>query len=173
MILLSNNLKGRLDFPKNAVVRVNSAWVKNLKDLDKILRDNENSRVFLDFPSGRTKPPKPTLDLTDLVIMATKFKNVVFFAVSNAEDKNYLGHIYNLLPEHTELVPKVETLNGIRNIDSIIRASHCKMIMLDKEDLYLSCGADSKIYENSMGVLKQKCSELGVRVIELQGVVFG
>ena len=33
MLLLSNNLRGKIQFPKDAVVRVNSAWVKTEKDL--------------------------------------------------------------------------------------------------------------------------------------------
>lgn len=172
-MLLSNNLRGTLDFPKGSVVRVNSAWVKSQKELDSILARNKDRDVFLDFPSGRTKPPKPCLDLLDLVMTATRHENVKYFAVSNAEEKDYLEHVRGLLPEHTKIVPKIETLNGIKNIDSIIRSSGCKKVMLDKEDLYLSCGCDVRLYENSIGILKDKCGEQGVRVLELKGVVFG
>jgi citrate lyase beta subunit len=172
MKLISNNLKGRVPFPKDAVVRVNSAWVKSAKDLEKILRDNEDSEVFLDYPSGRTKPPKPVLDLVDLILAATKHQNVKHFAVSNAENKEFLEHILKRLPDHTSLVPKIETLNGIRNIESIIKASRCKRVMLDREDLYLNCGTDTRLYENSIGILKDKCGELGVKVLELNGVYF-
>lgn len=172
MKLLSNNLRGKIEFPKGAVVRVNSAWVKSQKDLDHIVKENADRDIFLDFPSGRTKPPTPVLDLLDLIMTASRHKNIKYFAVSNAEEKDYLSYIREMLPSYTQLVPKIETLNGIRNIESIIRASSCKRVMLDKEDLYLCCGANKTLYENSMGVLLEKCRELGVRVLKLGGVYF-
>jgi citrate lyase beta subunit len=172
MLLLSNNLKGKIEFPAKHIVRVNSAWVKNEKDLYKILEDNEKSDVFLDFPSGRTKPPKPTLTLMQLLQAIRLYKNIKYFAVSNSEDEEHLENIKHLIGD-VQLVPKIETLRGIKNIDKIVKASKCKKIMLDKEDLYLDCKTDAKIYENSMGVLKDKCFEMGVKVLELKGVVFG
>lgn len=172
MKLLSNNLRGKIEFPKGAVVRVNSAWVSSEKELEKILRENADSQVFLDFPSGRTKPPKPVLTLTQLIHAANTHENIKYFAVSNAEDGDYLHVIRNLLEKRVSLVPKIETLQGVRNIDIIARWSKCRVVMLDREDLYLDCKADTKKYENSMGILKDKCSELGIKVIELKGVYF-
>jgi hypothetical protein len=45
--------------------------------------------------------------------------------------------------------------------------------MLDKDDLWVDCKADCKVYENAIGILKDKCSELGIKVLELRGVIFG
>jgi pyruvate kinase len=172
MLLLSNNLKGKIEFPAKHIVRVNSAWVKSEKDLNKILSENKDSDVFLDFPSGRTKPPKPTLTLMQLLQTMRLHKNIKYFAVSNAEDEEQLENIKNLMGD-VQLVPKIETLEGVRKIEKILRASKCKKIMLDKDDMWVDCKADCKVYENAIGILKDKCSELGIKVLELKGVVFG
>jgi hypothetical protein len=172
MLLLSNNLRGKIEFPEKAVVRVNSAWVKSEKDLSQILDRNCDRDVFLDFPSGRTKPPKPTLTLMQLLNAIRLNKNIKYFAVSNAEDEEQLENIKSLIGD-VQLVPKLETLAGIRKIEKILRASKCKMIMADLEDLWLDTKADTKIFENAVGVLKDKCSELGIKVLRLQGVCFG
>lgn len=172
MLLLSNNLKGKIEFPSKHIVRVNSAWVKNEKDLYKILEENYSSDVFLDFPSGRTKPPKPTLTLMQLLNAIRLYKNIKYFAVSNAEDEEQLENIKNLIGD-VQLVPKIETLGGVRKIEKVLRSSKCKMIMADLDDLWVDTKADTKIFENAVGVLMNKCSELGIKVLRLKGVVFG
>ena len=171
MLLLSNNLRGKIQFPKDAVVRVNSAWVKTEKDLQEILTKNYDRDVFLDFPSGRTKPPQPTLTLMQLLQAIRLNKNVKYFAVSNAEDEEQLENIKHLIGE-VELVPKIETIVGVGNIRKIVKASGCKIVMLDVEDLYVDCDADTKIYESKYNQLYVKCKELGVKVIRLCGVAF-
>lgn len=172
MLLFSNNLRGKIQFPAKHIIRVNSAWVKSEKELHKILEDNYESDVFLDFPSGRTKPPKPELTLMQLLNAIRLYKNIKYFAVSNAEDEEQLENIKNLIGD-VQLVPKIETLEGVRRIEKILRASKCKKVMLDKEDMWLDAKANTRVYENAVGILKDKCSELGIKVLELKGVIFG
>jgi pyruvate kinase len=171
MLLLSNNLRGKIQFPKDAVVRVNSAWVKTEEELSQILTKNHDRYVFLDFPSGRTKPPRPTLTLMQLLQAIRLNKNVQYFAVSNAEDEEQLENIKNLIGE-VELVPKIETIIGVENIRKIQKASKCKIVMLDVEDLYVCCKADTKLYQNNINKLYRKCKELNIKVIRLCGVAF-
>ena len=172
MILLSNNLHGKMPLPKDAVIRINSAWVTSVEELEEIVKLNEKSEIFLDFPSGRTKPPKPVITLMELIMVATKYENIRYFAVSNAEDKEFLAHIRRMLPDYTELVPKIETISGVRKIEQIIEASKCRKVMLDKEDLYLNCGTDAELYEDNMEALKVLCRDNNVHVLQLCGVVF-
>jgi pyruvate kinase len=171
MLLLSNNLRGKIQFPKNAVVRVNSAWVKTEEELSQILTRNSDRDVFLDFPSGRTKPPQPTLTLMQLLQSIRLNKNVKYFAVSNAEDEEQLENIKNIIGD-VELVPKIETIVGVENIRKIKKASKCKIVMLDVEDLYVNCKTDTKIYQHNYDKLYAKCKELGIKVIRLCGVAF-
>lgn len=171
MILLSNNLVGKLEFPKGAVVRINAAWLKNDKELKNLLYNTHKSDVFLDFPSGRTKPPKPTLTLPQLIEAIKKHDNIKYFAVSNSEDSKYLKGLKKIIGG-VELVPKIETLHGVRNIDAILRDSKCKRIMLDKDDMWVDAKSNTKVYENAIKILKAKCCKTGIKVLELNGVVF-
>ena len=67
MILLSNHLLTLPEFQKveDVVIRINMAHVKDMKELKKFVdRDYD---VFLDYPKGRSKPPVPSLSLTDAI----------------------------------------------------------------------------------------------------------
>ena len=83
MILLSNHLLTLPEFRNvdNVIVRINMAWVKDIKELHKFLDIDYD--VFLDYPKGRTKPPVPTLSLTDAIETIKKCPNVKYFALSN------------------------------------------------------------------------------------------
>ncbi len=54
MLLISQNLaKYNMGFPKDAVFRVNLAWVNNIQELIDTLKKHKNHSIFLDLPIGR------------------------------------------------------------------------------------------------------------------------
>jgi pyruvate kinase len=173
MIIVSNYLfsKSNIKFPEDVVARVNIAWIKNVEELKKALNEIKHD-VYLDYPQGRTKPPLPTISLIESLALVHHYKHVKYFAVSNVEDPNSIGAIKDLLPKTVQLVPKIETQEGIRNLEAILSRIKAKFIMLDKEDLYLDANRDNSVFENLVNEARQKCLNHGVTVLELHGVVF-
>lgn len=175
MIIISCNALGipNTNFKsedKEIVARVNLAWQKNKQDAEAVLT-NLSHKIYLDYPQGRTKPPKPTISLDEALELAEKFK-VKYFAVSNAEDPKAMLAIKQKLPSVTELVPKIETKKGVLNLENIAQTANIKYVMLDKDDLYIDVNRDQEIFENLIKTVRNKCSSLGIRALELSGVIF-
>lgn len=154
-IVVSNNLIGKIPIPDNSIIRLNLAWV-SLEEARDILSKINN--VYLDYPTGRTKPPKPTITLEEAIDLANEF-NVKYFAVSNVEDAQTIRN----LKVKSEIIPKIETIKGVENIEEI--AKEVNMVMLDKEDLYLDC--KGKDFEKLINKVRAS-----VKTLELIGVVF-
>lgn len=173
MLIVSNHLfsKSNIKFPEDVVVRINIAWIKNIEELKKLLSETKHD-IYLDYPQGRTKPPLPTISLVESLALVHHYKHIKYFAVSNVEDPNSIEAIRDLLPKTVQLVPKIETQEGVRNLEAILTRIKAKNIMLDKEDLYLNANRDNSIFENLVNEARQKCLNCGVTVLELHGVVF-
>jgi len=174
MLIISHNLlfKTDMDFPKHAVMRVNIAWQKNTKEVEQVLTYLKKHDIYLDYPQGRSKPPKPSITLDDAIRIAHKFPNVKYFAVSNVEDPKAIFEIRKRLPPHIELVPKIETVKGVENLEAIVKKINTKFIMLDKEDLYVDVDKDHNLYQNLVETVRKKCKSCKIDGLELQGVVF-
>src|SRR3989344_6297390 len=131
MIIISCNALGipNTDFKsadKEIVARVNLAWQNNKKEAEKVLADLSHD-IYLDYPQGRTKPPRPTISLDEALELAKKFK-VKYFAVSNAENPRALLAIKKKLPSFTALVPKIETRRGVLNLENIAQTTNIRYI---------------------------------------------
>src|SRR6185369_15118491 len=105
MIIVSNHLLNTTDiaFPKDAVIRVNLAWIKSFPEAEKILAESQHD-IYLDFPQGRSKPPKPLLTLDNAITLANKYPNVKYFAVSNVEKVGPLWDLKKRLRPEVKLV---------------------------------------------------------------------
>jgi citrate lyase beta subunit len=173
MIVVSNHLltTTHVTFPEDIVVRLNLAWMKDKKTAIATLKKIKHD-VYLDYPQGRSKPPKPVLTLAEALAIAKKFKNVKYFAVSNVEDPVEVKKMRNALPRSIEFVPKIETKRGVKNIPSIVKAGRVKYAMLDKEDLYGDVEHDSDIFDILVSAARMSAKESGIKLLELQGVVF-
>src|SRR3989344_4265445 len=174
MLLVSHYLhfKAPVKFPKEKVVlRINVAWMKNKAELLRILRALEHD-VYLDYPQGRSKPPRPTLSLKEAIAFAHKFPKVNYFAVSNVEDPEKIYAIKKQLPDYIEVVPKIETEKGVKNMRKIIDRLGTKHVMLDKEDLYVDVGRNSKKFEKLVELARAQGKAARINLLELHGVVF-
>lgn len=171
-MIISNNLKGILPIPMGSLIRVNTAWVKSVEELDSIIVDNSPMGIFLDFPNGRTKPPKPTLLLKDVISAAHRHSNILFFALSNADDVGLVKSVRELLPLGVKLVPKIESECGIKNIQRILDSASTDVVMFDKEDLYTDVKCDSDKYELLVEKMRSFCKKNRVVLLELRGVIF-
>jgi len=148
-----------MSIPKRAIIRVNLAWV-NLEEAREILK-NSKHRIYLDYPSGRTKPPKPTITLDEAIDLANEFK-VRYFAVSNVESVRTIKELKKRVK--AEIVPKIETVKGVKNINNI--AKEVNMVMIDKDDLWVDC--KGKNWHN----LIKRVRSAEVNILELAGIIF-
>ena len=172
MILISNHLLTLPEFEKieDVVIRINMAHVRDMKQLKQFLnRDND---IFLDYPKGRSKPPVPSLSFKDSVEILGEYDNIKYFATSNTEEVAEVNLICDLLPEHTNFVPKIETLKGVLNLNRLFDTGKIKHIMLDSEDLYTDIGNDVELFVGLKDRVKKTCEKYNVELLELYGVVF-
>ena len=162
MIIVSNHLIGKIPIHPDTVIRVNLAWVKSVEEAKKLL-DNSKHDIYLDFPSGRTKPPQPTISLEEAIGLS-RHRKVKYFAMSNCENVRDIQEV--MLKTPAEFVPKIETKLGVKNMGKM-KEIGIKHFMLDKEDLWTDVHCDSKKFNE---LVNEARTHKGV--MELQGVVF-
>ena len=179
MIIISQNITNYdIPVPKNAVFRINLAWVNNLNDLTDILEKHKEIKIFLDLPVNRTKPPNNRYTLDDIIDIVKIHSNIEYFAISNVESKNNLVEYIEKLPKSITLVPKIESHLGIENIEEIAKCLDYKpcVIMLDHDDLYSNL-LKSKISSDKFTVyinqLAEFCKSNKITLLRTIGVLFG
>ena len=173
MIVISHHVKKiGMPYPQGVVVRVNTAWIESVEELDSVLKDIKDRKVFLDYPTGRTKPPVPKFSLDEVAEFTHKY-NIDYFAFSNAQEPSEVEIIRKKVMPRTKLVPKIETKLGVHNLRLIIDAAQTDVIMLDKEDLYTDVHGNQEQFNNFVERCRVECKKLGVTCLELKGVVFG
>ena len=171
-MIISNNALKRFDvLPADLVVRINVAWQPNLSELQAII-DNSTHPIYLDYPTGRTKPPKPVIPLDGAIQLANTSHRVKYFAFSNAEDPEYIRGLRKLVRSSIKLVPKIETVKGVENLVAICVAAETDMVMLDHEDLYVNVNHNSADYNKAMDIVFKVGKENGIRVFKVQGIIF-
>ena len=172
MILLSNHLLTLPEFKdvENVVIRINMAHVKDIKELYRFVKVDYD--IFLDYPKGRTKPPVPTLDINDALEVMSRYKNIKYFALSNIEDVSEVDIICDIIPDTVSFVPKIETLQGVLNLEKIFESGRVKHIMLDTEDLYIDIVNDISLYTYLIDRVKKVCDKYDIKLLELYGVIF-
>ena len=172
MILLSNHLLTLPEFKniEDVIVRINMAHVKDMKELHKFIKVDYD--IFLDYPKGRSKPPVPVLDMNDALEVMSQYKNIKYFATSNIEDVSEVDIICDIIPDTVSFVPKIETLQGVLNLEKIFEGGKVKHIMLDSEDLFTDIKNDVSLYTYLIERVRKVCDEHNVKLLELYGVVF-
>jgi pyruvate kinase len=100
------------------------------------------------------------------------FRNVKYFAVSNAESAASIAAIRQRLPKRIGLIPKIESARGVRNFREIIKNAAAQYAMLDKEDLYLDVSRRMGTFESLVEEARLQAKECAIYLLELQGVVF-
>ena len=172
MILLSNHLLTLPEFKniEDVIVRINMAHVKDIKELYRFVKVDYD--IFLDYPKGRTKPPVPTLDINDALEVMSRYENIKYFATSNIEEVSEVDIICDIIPDTVSFVPKIETLQGVLNLEKIFEGGRVKHIMLDTEDLYTNIKNDVPLYTYLIDRVKKMCGEHNIKLLELYGVIF-
>lgn len=165
--IYSIHLCGKIAIPKEAIIRVNMAFVSTRAKLEHSVKSVKND-VFLDIPTKRVKPPIPLLGLGDALHVMNRCSNVKYFAVSNSEKWGRMRFLRSKVPAHIKIIPKIETALGVANLKKIVNFAKTDTIMLDKTDLFFDV-KDCDIYEKLIKQLRKS----GVKILEQQGVIFG
>ena len=166
-----------LMLPKEAVFRINLAWCNSLEELEGKLAKNKKSEFFIDLPVGRVKPPNNRYSLDDLIPIIESNKQIKYFAISNVENKNDLQPFLDKLPDHVNLVPKIESPNAVLNIKEICGAlkTEKKIIMLDHDDLFSSIihnNEDKNSFQKYIRKLIDFCEKENILLLRTVGVMF-
>ena len=178
MLIISQNLENYdLMLPKEAVFRINLAWCNSLEELEGKLAKNKKSEFFIDLPVGRVKPPNNRYSLDDLIPIIESNKQIKYFAISNVENKNDLQPFLDKLPDHVNLVPKIESPNAVLNIKEICGAlkTEKKIIMLDHDDLFSSIihnNEDKNSFREYIKKLIDFCERENISLLRTIGVMF-
>lgn len=172
MILISNNMQKYMTLDANVVIRINMAWVNDIAQLKDEIEQNADRNIFLDYPQGRSKFPKPTLEIEDAYELCNMYSNIKYFAVSNIETVKTILEVKSHLPEHVTFVPKIETLEGIKIFGRLVYDCGLTICMLDKEDLFTDVNKDNDEFFRCVEHMRKLCLGLGIRLLELEGVAF-
>ena len=179
MLLISQNIKNHynLEFPDDVVLRINLAWCNSLEELKEKLSNEKNAKFFLDLPQGRIKPPNNKYSLEEMIPILESNKQIKYFAVSNVEGKKDLQPFLDKLPDHINIVPKIESPNAILNIKEICNAlkTEKKVVMLDHDDLFSSIirkNEDKNNFQKYVRELIDFCEKENISLLRTVGVMF-
>ena len=179
MLLISQNIKNHynLEFPDDVVLRINLAWCNSLEELKEKLSNEKNTKFFLDLPQGRIKPPNNKYSLEEMIPILESNKQIKYFAVSNVEGKNDLQPFLDKLPDHINIVPKIESPNSILNIKEICNAlkTEEKVVMLDHDDLFSSIIRKNENKNNFQKYIRKLidfCEKENISLLRTVGVMF-
>ena len=178
MLIISQNLSNyEVDIPKDAIFRINLAWINNLKELESVLAEHRSRKIFLDLPTHRTKPPANRYTIEELIPTIRNFSNISYFAISNANHSDDILSIQEKLPDGIRVVPKIESVLGIENIKDIVDSINTneKIIMLDHDDLYRSIEKNEEPtskFHDSINTLVEFCNKNNVILLRTRGVIF-
>ena len=175
-IFSQNILNYDIEIPVDSILRINLAWVNTLDDLISILKKHESSKIFLDLPIGRTKPPNNKYSFDDLISIISRNKNVRYFAISNVNSSNDVIPFIGKIPLHVTLVPKIESPDGVANIDEITKSlGDEKIIMLDHDDLFSNLVKRNESpdkFKEYISNLTNFCTQNNVIMLRTIGVIF-
>ena len=179
MLLISQNIKNHynLEFPDDVILRINLAWCNSLEELKEKLSNVKNGKFFLDLPQGRIKPPNNKYSLEEMIPILESNKQIRYFAISNVENKNDLQPFLDKLPDHINIVPKIESPNAILNIKEICDAlkTEKKIVMLDHDDLFSSIihnNEDKNSFQKYIRKLIDFCEKENISLLRTVGVMF-
>jgi citrate lyase beta subunit len=177
MRIFSQNLTNyNIPLPNNSIFRINLAWINSLDELTSLLKIHERSKIFMDLPIGRTKPPNNKYSFDDLISILNSNKNIQYFAISNVNSSQDLNFFIDKIPKHVTLVPKIESPEGVLNIKDITDALGIeKVIMLDHDDLFSNLVKKKESpekFKDYIISLTNFCQKNNIVLLRTIGVVF-
>ncbi len=175
-IFSQNIINYGIPVPENSILRINLAWINSIEELEIILQKNNNSDIFLDLPVGRTKPPNNKYSFEDIVLILKKNENIKYFAISNVNSADNIRELIKKIPKQVSLVPKIESPEGVKNIEEITKVlGDKKIIMLDHDDLYsnlIKQNEPPEKFKEYISNLSNFCQKNNIIMLRTIGVIF-
>ena len=178
MIIISQNITNYdIPIPKNAIFRINLAWINSIDELKQLVEKHKLHTIFVDLPVSRTKPPNNKYSLNDIISILENYNNIKYIAISNVETKEDLDQYSKIIPENITIVPKIESHVGVENIKDITMKLDYeeKLVMLDHDDLYsnlLKSGFTSDKFIYYVNNLIEFCKSNNIILLRTIGVIF-
>ena len=93
------------------------------------------------------------------------------------QTNDFLDDFVDLVPKKITIVPKIESPNGVKNIEKIIAKLNYdeKFVMLDHDDLFSNIKKNNEepsMFQTYIKELIDKCKENNVGLLGTVGVVF-
>lgn len=181
MFLISSHILdcNEIKLPDNAVVRVNLAWIDSIERVYEKLNQIPYE-IFLDNPVDRVKPPANKYSMDQILSLIDQFPNIKYLAVSNVKHGYELAVCNNVIPDHVNVIPKIETIEGVYHIAHIAMITCVRnsksYIMLDHDDLcsdLIRNNIDpSLMYVDYIDPLISFCVANKINLLRTQGVIF-
>jgi len=178
MLIISQNLTNyNIPIPKDAIFRVNLAWCDSIAQLNDILKKHSNTRIFLDLPIKRIKPPNNRYEIEDLVSVINSNDQIRYLAISNVESEIDLKKYVELFPKNLIIIPKIESskaITNLQNIASVLNGPE-KIFMLDHDDLFsdiLKKNETESKFKEYIKMLIKFCDKNNIKLLRTVGVVF-
>jgi citrate lyase beta subunit len=175
-IFSQNIINYGIPVPENSILRINLAWINSIEELELILQKNNNSDIFLDLPVGRTKPPNNKYSFDDIVLILQKNENIKYFAISNVHSADNIRELIKKIPKQVSLVPKIESPEGVKNIEEIVKVlGDKKIIMLYHDDLYsnlIKKNEKPEKFKEYISNLSNFCQKNNIIMLRTIGVIF-
>ena len=141
-------------------------------------------RTAKPIPAPRKKPPNNVWKTSDIIAACVQEPLIQYLAISNVESYEDCREIHDALEScqlHNKvcIVPKIESIKGVNNIDDTLDALYTnpqRTIMIDHDDLFTDLVKNniepSHLYTIYILPLIRKCKKYDVRVLRTAGVVF-
>ena len=178
MLIISQNAANyHIPIPKNAVYRINLAWVNSIEELEDLLKKHKEQQIFLDLPKGRIKPPNNKYVLEDIFPILNAYTNIKYFAVSNVNSSEDLSIYTKVIPHEIIIVPKIESPKAVLNIKNIVEAipTTKKFLMLDHDDLFsnlIKNNEPTTKFTEYITNLAEFCNTNDISLLRTIGVIF-
>jgi len=177
VLIVSQNLTNYdLPLPKEAIFRINLAWVNSLEELKNLIKKNQGHEIFLDLPKGRIKPPNNKYTINEVLPIIESHDNVKYLAISNVDSADDISNLVEIIPKHVTIVPKIESRSGVKNIAEITKIlGEKKIVMLDHDDLYseiLRNHGNQEEFIKCLENLTAFCDKQNVILLRTIGVLF-
>ena len=122
------------------------------------------------------KPPNNKYSFDDIIVILKNNENIKYFAISNVNSPDNIKELIDKIPKHVSLVPKIESPEGVKNIQEITKLlGNKKIIILDHDDLYSNLVKNNekpeKVKEYILN-LTNFCQENKIIMLRTIGVIF-
>ena len=176
ILLVSNNLLlYDMEFPDDTVIRINMAWIDDLDALETTVSKISN-RIFIDIPLGRMKPPNNQYSLYEIAPLLKKHPHIKYIAISNVEGGEVINKFRDALGPEINLVPKIETEAGVKNLKEIhLALNEDAVMMLDRDDLFndvMTKNGDVQTFIDLVNEIVSFCELQDIRLLRTRGVIF-